>query len=216
MSLSRAPRRRPVRRVLALTAAAGTASLALAGCGLLGGGDTGGAKQGGSGNDTKFVQGTGQITRVAEADREMAPDISGETVDDKELRLSDYRGKVVVLNVWGSWCAPCRAEAPNLAKVAKDTADQDVQFVGINTRDLDKANARAFDRNYGIEYPSLFDPSGKLILKFPKGSLNPQSIPSTLILDREGRIAARALKALGEKELREALDPVVAEQRAGQ
>ncbi|GAB3973967.1 TlpA family protein disulfide reductase [Streptomyces sparsus] len=212
MCHSRAPRRRPVRRAAALTAALTAAGLVLAGCGSGDGGDT----RGSSGGDTNIVQGTGQITQVAAADRQPAPDIAGETVDGGELRLSDYRGKVVVLNVWGSWCAPCRAEAPNLAKVAEDTADQDVQFVGINTRDLDKANAQAFDRTYGIEYPSLFDPSGKLILKFPKGSLNPQSIPSTLILDREGRIAARALKALGEKELRDALDPVLAEQRSEQ
>ena len=132
-------------------------------------------------------------------------------VDGKPLELSDYKGKIVVLNVWGSWCAPCRAEAPNLAKVAKETEDKDVQFVGINTRDLDRANAKAFERNYGVEYPSFFDPSGKLILRFPKGSLSPQAIPSTLILDREGRIAVRALKELSEKELRSALDPLTAE-----
>ncbi|HZG05820.1 MAG TPA: TlpA disulfide reductase family protein [Streptomyces sp.] len=208
MSQSRAPRRRPPRpgrRLPAAVAGAVAGVLALSACG------GGSEEKAASSGDTQFVQGTGQITTVAEKDRRPLPDISGETVDGEHLSLSDYRGKVVVLNVWGSWCAPCRAEAPNLAKVAEDTEDEGVRFVGINTRDLDKANARAFDRRYGIEYPSLYDPSGRLILKFPKYSLSPKAIPSTLIIDREGRIAVRALKPLSEEDLRSALEPVVAE-----
>ncbi|PJE95572.1 redoxin domain-containing protein [Streptomyces carminius] len=206
MSQSRAFRRRPPRpgrRLPAVLAGAVAGVLALSGCG---GGETTGASSG----NAQFVQGTGQITRVPEKDREPAPDISGETVDGGRLSLSDHRGEVVVLNVWGSWCAPCRAEAPNLAKVAEDTADEGVRFVGINTRDLDRANAEAFDRTYGIEYPSLYDPSGRLILRF-EDNLPPQAIPSTLVIDREGRIAVRALKALSEKDLRAALEPVMAE-----
>jgi thiol-disulfide isomerase/thioredoxin len=116
-----------------------------------------------------------------------------------------------VLNIWGSWCAPCRAEAPNLVKVAEETADQGVQFLGINTRDNVADNARAFERTFGVEYPSLFDPYGRLILEFPAGSLNPQAIPTTLIIDRDGDIAVRALKPLTEGELRDALEPVMAE-----
>lgn len=192
----------PSRPALLIAAVAAGASV-LAGCG--------GEETGTSSGDTKFVQGTGKITKVPGGERQAAPDISGKGVDGERLELSDYKGKIVVLNVWGSWCAPCRAEAPNLAKVAKETEGEDVQFVGINTRDLDRANAKAFERNYGVEYPSFFDPSGKLILRFPKGSLSPQAIPSTLILDREGKIAVRALKELSEKELRSALDPLTAE-----
>ncbi|MET7637109.1 TlpA disulfide reductase family protein [Streptomyces sp. NPDC005438] len=168
-------------------------------------------KAGKSSSDTKIVEGTGKITTVPVADRKKVPDLAGETVDGKHLRVADYRGQVVVLNVWGSWCAPCRAEAPNLAKVAKETKGKGVQFVGINTRDLDKANAKAFDRNFGITYPSLFDPSGKLQLKFGRGELPPQSVPSTVVIDRKGRIAARALLALSEKKLRSILEPVMAE-----
>lgn len=164
-----------------------------------------------SSGDTKFVRGTGQITTVKSGERQKAPDISGKGVDGERLELSDYQGKIVVLNVWGSWCAPCRAEAPNLAKVASETKGEGVQFLGINTRDLDRANAKAFERNYRVGYPSFYDPSGKLILRFPKNSLSPQAIPSTLILDREGKIAVRALKELSEKELRSALDPLTAE-----
>lgn len=198
MSQTRASRR----RLTLLVAGAAAGALALSACG--------GEKTGSASGDTKFVQGTGQITEVATGKRAKAPELSGKSVDEKKLKLSDYRGKIVVLNVWGSWCSPCRAEAPNLAKVARDTESKDVQFVGINTRDLDRANAKAFERNYDIDYPSFFDPSGKLILKFPKNTLSPQAIPSTLILDRKGKIAVRALKELSEKELRSALDPLTA------
>lgn len=168
-----------------------------------------GEQPGSSSGDTKFVKGTGEITKVPEGRRTEVPDLSGGAVDGKKLKLSDYRGKVVVLNVWGSWCSPCRAEAPNLAKVAHDTEGKGVQFLGVNTRDLDKANAKAFERTYDIDYPSFYDPSGNLILKFPKNALNPQAIPSTLILDKHGRVAVRALKSLSEKELRSALDPLI-------
>ncbi|MEO3767094.1 TlpA disulfide reductase family protein [Streptomyces sp. B5E4] len=194
--------RRLHRRTLAAAAAVVVGALALTACG---------EDATSSGGSTQFVSGTGQLNVVKASDRLAAPDISGETTDGEQLALADYRGKVVVLNVWGSWCAPCRAEAPNLRKVSEDTADRGVQFVGINTRDLDVANAQAFDRSFKIEYPSLYDPSGKLILKFPENSLSPQAIPSTLILDREGKIAVRALKPLSEKELRKALEPVIEE-----
>ncbi|AXK33080.1 TlpA family protein disulfide reductase [Streptomyces armeniacus] len=190
-------------RTTLLAAGAAAGVMVLAGCG---GGDTGS-----SSGDTQFVQGTGQVTTVPEGKRKAVPDISGETVDGGELKLSSYRGKIVVLNVWGSWCAPCRAEAPHLAKVAKETEDKGVQFIGINTRDLDKANAKAFERTYGIDYPSLYDPSGKQILRFPENSLSPQTIPSTLVLDRNGKIAVRALKELGEEDLRAMLKPLTAE-----
>ncbi|MBO8201569.1 TlpA family protein disulfide reductase [Streptomyces smyrnaeus] len=197
MSQTRASRRRTT--LLAAGVAAG--ALLLSGCGD--------EQTGSSSGDTKFVQGTGQITKVAKDERTSVPNLTGPSVDGKKLKLSDYKGKVIVLNVWGSWCSPCRAEAPNLAKVARDTKDEGVQFLGINTRDLDKANAKAFERNYDIDYPSFYDPSGKLILKFPKNTLSPQAIPSTLILDKDGKVAVRALKELSEKELRSALAPLI-------
>ncbi|MBO8194845.1 TlpA family protein disulfide reductase [Streptomyces oryzae] len=196
MSQTRASRR----RATLLAAGIATGTLLLSACS--------GTQTGSSSGDTKFVKGTGEITKVAEGNRTSVPDLRGPSVDGKKLKLSDYKGKVVVLNVWGSWCSPCRAEAPNLAKVARDTKGKDVQFLGINTRDLDKANAKAFERNYEIDYPSFYDPSGKLILKFPKNTLSPQAIPSTLILDKDGKVAVRALKELSEKELRSALDPL--------
>ncbi|RKN09789.1 TlpA family protein disulfide reductase [Streptomyces radicis] len=192
---------RSVRAALAGVFAGG---LLLTGCGA--------DQAGPSGGDSNYVQGTGEITTVPVADRQEAPDLAGDTVDGDQLALSDYRGQVVVLNIWGSWCPPCIAEADNFVRVAEDTADDGVQFIGINTRDRTRENAQAFEREHGVPYPSLYDPDGRLLLEFPRGSLNPQAIPSTLVIDREGRIAARALKALTEEELRAALDPVMAEE----
>ena len=85
-------------------------------------------------------------------------------------------------------------------------------FVGINTRDTNKDAAIAFEKDYGITYPSLYDPTGKLILEgFPKGSLNPQAIPSTIVLDRQGKIAARSLMGLDATTLSEMIDPLITE-----
>jgi thiol-disulfide isomerase/thioredoxin len=213
MSLTSTPRpsrpsRRP-RRAVAALAAAGALALALAGCGSMSGQSSSGAGSGGE--NTRFVQGTGEITTVEQGHRVAAPDISGKTVDGGKLALSDYPGKIIVLNVWGSWCDPCRAEAPNLAQVAKDTAGKDVQFVGIDTRDIKPAQAQSFERKFGITYPSLFDADGSLLLKFPRGNLSPSGIPNTLILDRQHKIAVRLLKPLTADELRKALDPIIAE-----
>ncbi|MER6677575.1 TlpA disulfide reductase family protein [Streptomyces sp. NPDC000983] len=193
--------------------AASRAPLTLAGAvaaGLLLSACTSGGTSGGGG-DTGFVTGADGIATVKKAERDTAPDLSGATVDGKQLDVSSYDGQVVVLNVWGSWCAPCRAEAPNFEKVYQDLKDDGVQFVGINTRDTSTRNALAFEEEQGVTYPSLYDPTGKLMLRFEKGTLNPQAIPSTLVLDRDGKIAARSLAALSEEKLRKMIDPVLAE-----
>jgi len=160
-----------------------------------------------------FITGKGGIDTAAAGHREAAPDITGVGLDGNgRLALADYRGKVVVLNIWGSWCSPCRAEAKGLQEVAQKYQDQGVQFLGINTRDTDPANAVSFERNFGVTYPSIYDPDGTQILKFPKGSLNPQSIPTTIVVDRDGRLAARAMHALSAEDLEAMLKPIVAEQ----
>lgn len=149
-----------------------------------------------------------------QGERDEAPKLDGGTVDGKTFDTATLKGKVVVLNVWGSWCPPCRAEAPGFAKVSKELADagKDVAFVGINTRDTSMQNATSFEEDFGIAYPSLYDPAGKLMLRFPKGTLNPNAIPSTIILDKEGKIAARTLAPVGEEQLRSMIDPILAEQ----
>ncbi|MGW1377676.1 TlpA family protein disulfide reductase [Streptomyces sp. NPDC002446] len=203
MSASRAPRpllRR--RRTALLTAGTAAAALALSACGD---GTSGGSAQ------TRFVQGKDGIDTVKPGNRQPAPELSGETTTGKQLDVADYKGKVVILNVWGSYCGPCIAEAPNFAKVSKETKDKGVQFIGINTRDADRTQATGFEDDHNVPYPSLYDPTGKLMLRFPKGSLNPQAIPSTIAIDRHGKIAARSLGPLTGDELRKMVDPLIAE-----
>jgi thiol-disulfide isomerase/thioredoxin len=197
---ARAPR---VRRRATLAAGVAAAALLVSACSS--GGTSGG------GGDTNFVTGSDGISTVAKGERDAAPELSGETLEGEQLDVADFKGKVVVLNVWGSWCNPCRAEAKYFAKVSEEYADQGVQFVGINTRDTSTGAALAFEKDFGITYPSLYDPTGKLMLRFKKGTLNPQAIPSTLILDRDGKIAARTLSPLSEERLLKMLEPVVAE-----
>ncbi|QKW08428.1 TlpA family protein disulfide reductase [Streptomyces sp. NA04227] len=208
--MSAARRARRARRSVATAATARrtvlvTASAALALTACTSGGTSGG------GGDTNFVMGKDGISTVKSGDRKDGPDIAGETLDGDKLALADMRGKVVVLNVWGSWCPPCRAEAPGFVRVATDLKPKGVEFVGINTRNSSTGPAKKFEKDYGVTYPSLYDPAGRLMLRFGKGTLNPQAIPSTLVLDREGRIAARSLRPLSEEKLRKMIDPVLAE-----
>ncbi|OKJ17094.1 TlpA family protein disulfide reductase [Kitasatospora sp. CB01950] len=194
----------PTRRTR-LTAALGAATaLALAGC----------SSSGSSGDGSVgFITGKGGIDTAAAGHRVAAPDITGTGLDGSgAIKLSDYRGKVVVLNIWGSWCSPCRAEAKGLQESSRKYADQ-VQFLGINTRDTDPANAIAFEKNFGVTYPSIYDPDGTQILKFPKGSLNPQSIPTTIVIDKDGKLAARAMRAMSTEDLDKMIEPILAESK---
>lgn len=119
------------------------------------------------------------------------PQIEGKTIAGDTLSLRSLRGHVVVLNVWGSWCAPCRAEAPDLSKISKETAPRGVRFVGIDVRD-NPAAALAFERNYGITYPS-FDDQHRLVLAQFTGIIPVSAVPSTLVVDRSGLIRARVV-----------------------
>ena len=146
----------------------------------------------GSSGDQGFVSGRGIITTLPVAERKAPGEVAGETLDGEPIALSDFAGQVVVVNVWGSWCAPCRAEAPMLAEAARDLADDDVAFLGIDSRDPSRSAAQAFVRRFDLPYPSIYDQQGETLLAF-RGTLNPNAIPSTVIIDREGRVAASVL-----------------------
>jgi peroxiredoxin len=139
--------------------------------------------------------------------RAAAPDLAGTSLDGKPLRLSDYRGDVVVLNAWASWCPPCRAEAPELSAAQKHLAAKGVQVIGLNT-DTDTAGGRAFQHDHGLTYPSISDPSGRQVLRFPKGSV-PRGVPFTVVIDRRGRMAAVHPGAVTERELRDLTRPLL-------
>ncbi len=136
-----------------------------------------------------FQLGDGSVTIIEPDDREPAPRLTGPALGGGEVDTDDYAGVPLIINVWGSWCAPCRAEAPALVEADAQLAD--AQLLGINTRDLNPAPAEAFVRAFGIEFPSIYDPDGALLLDF--GQLPPAAIPSTLIIDEQGRVAARIL-----------------------
>lgn len=155
-------------------------SLALAGC-------SGSSKGVGT---SGFPIGNGAAVQVPEQQRGEPVTLAGSTLAGERLDLASLRGRPVVLNVWGSWCAPCRKEAKALVGAASELASQRVAFVGINTGDTDMAQARAFEQKYGVTYPSLVDDGGRLLLAL-HGAAPPKAIPTTLVLDPQGRIAAR-------------------------
>ncbi|MDY0811547.1 TlpA disulfide reductase family protein [Kitasatospora purpeofusca] len=203
--MSGTTRLRPRLAAAAVTAAA--AALVLTACSSSGSSASGDGQIG-------FVTAKGSnISTAAVGHRQEAPDIGGDTLEGAPAKLSDYRGKVVVLNVWGSWCGPCRSEADDLQRIWDKYKDQGVQFLGINTRDTEIKNAVRFEQEKGVTFPSIYDPAGAQLLKFPKGSLNPQSIPTTLVIDRDGRLAARAVGGQTDDALETMLQPVLAEQQ---
>ena len=119
----------------------------------------------------------GENGLIAPGDRPPAPALSGTTLEGERLDLSTYDGKVVVLNFWASWCAPCRAEAPNLIEVAEATRASGVEFVGVNVKNA-RDEALAFERKQGVPYPSLHDQPGVLLTRFRK--IVPQTPPTTI------------------------------------
>lgn len=152
----------------------------LAGCG----------GQSDSGDDLGYVAGEGVVDQIAAEDRRELPPFEGGTLDGEHFDSRDHLGEVLVINVWGSWCPPCRKEAPELRKAWEDFKTQDVQFVGIDIRDNDAA-ALAFERKYNITYPSITTAdSGPAMLAV--GTVLPRNaVPSTLVVDPDGRVAAR-------------------------
>lgn len=141
--------------------------------------------------DEGFIGGK-SLTRIPPGERHPAPIAEGPALTGRgTVSTADYPGKVVVINVWGSWCAPCRAEASDLAEASRETEDV-AAFVGLNIRDTSPDAARAFVRAFKISYPHIYDPDGNQLVRFA-GTLPPNGIPTTLIIDRQGRIAARVV-----------------------
>jgi peroxiredoxin len=146
------------------------------------------------------------VVECAPAQRAPARAVTGELLAGGTYDLARVRGSVVVVNFWGSWCAPCRAEADDLEQTYQATKARGVTFLGVNSRDGRDA-ATAFERGR-ITYPSVFDPSGEVALRF---DVTQTATPTTLILDRAGRIAAGLRRATTVAELRPLVEKVAAE-----
>lgn len=125
-------------------------------------------------------------------------------IDGKVTALADFTDEVVVINVWGQWCGPCRGEAPELEAVYTATKDLGVRFLGIDVRDPQKDKAQDFVRDFAVSYPSIYDPPMRTLMALG-GKFPTSTIPATLVLDRRHRVAAVFLRAL----LAQDLDPVV-------
>lgn len=159
-----------------------------------------------------YISGDGTVRQIELADRERPVRFAGTTLDGETVDARDLRGQVVVLNVWASWCPPCIAEADDLQRVWEETKGDGVQFVGINFKDQTAA-ARAHEKRFGVTYPSIEDPAGRVLLAL-RGSLPPQAVPSTLVLDRRGRVAARVLGQVSTGTLRALIEDARAERRS--
>jgi thiol-disulfide isomerase/thioredoxin len=180
------PRLKRTRQPALAIVVAGAASLALAACG---GGAI--AQSTPASNGQSFVSGATGTTVFGGSGQPAAPRVTGKTLSGAPLSLSQFRGHVLVLNFWGSWCTPCRAEAPSLASLARHFSPAGVRFLGVDIRDT-PASAEAFQHDFHITYPSLNDPGDVIALAF-RDTVPPAGIPTTLVISRSGRIAARVI-----------------------
>lgn len=190
-----------VRRRSLVAAGGGTLLLALAACT-----SSSNAIDTGSAN---FPVGDQNIIVLAPDKRPTPGALHGPTVDGGTADVAALKGHVVVLNVWGSWCPPCRAEAPGLQAASQALAPKGVKFLGIDIREPGRDGAQAFQRTYGITYPSLYDESSDTLLAL-RGVVAANAIPSTIVLDGQGRIAARVSGKVTKDTLVDIVDDVVA------
>jgi thiol-disulfide isomerase/thioredoxin len=160
-----------------------------------------------AGGGNRYVAGDGRTVVFAPKDRKPAPVVRGSTVDGGSFDLGSVRGHVVVVNFWASWCAPCRLEAGELEAVHLSTKDSGVRFIGVDSRDEQDA-ARAFLAGR-VTYPSLFDPAGRIALRFT--DVPPTTLPATLIVDKAGRVAAVIRASVTQDALTKLVDQIGAE-----
>lgn len=177
-------------RVLRLGALAAAATLLLAGCTTdqL-------ALDYGSGGNKNYVAGDGSVLEIVQDQRKDAVTFEGTTDAGLDVSSQDYLGEVLVVNFWASYCAPCRVEAPELEKLSQKWAEKGAAFLGVNTYD-EPATSLAFARTYGVTYPSVIDAKSAAVQLAFAGTVAPSALPTTIVLDREGRVAARILGQL--------------------
>jgi thiol-disulfide isomerase/thioredoxin len=168
------------------------------------------AQQFREGDNKNYIAGDGTVTEFSVANRPETRPWGGLTESGEVLTSEQLDGVVTVVNFWYAACAPCRAEAPDLVALAAEYEPQGVQFVGVNVRDSAET-ALAFDRNFGVNFPSIMDAqSGEVMLAFT-GVVTPQAVPTTLVIDSEGRVASRVLGRIDASILSTLIDTVIQE-----
>ena len=163
----------------------------------------------GNGELTTFV-GDGVVQEIPVEDRSPLPSFSGETLGGGVFDTKNVEAEILLVNIWGSWCAPCRKEAPVLRAMWQKYRDQSVQFVGIDVKDND-ASAIAFEKSFGIDYPSIRSGDSATATLALADALPQAAVPSTVITDREGRVAVRIIGAATKTTLDDLLGSLVAE-----
>jgi thiol-disulfide isomerase/thioredoxin len=166
------------------------------------------AKQANAGDNKNYIAGDGSVTEY-EPDRRGEPvKLAAKLFDGTEVDSAGWAGKVTVLNFWYAACAPCRLEAPNLQALSQQFKGK-AQFFGVNIRD-EVRTAEAFERNFGITYPSFADKNGGILLAMTS-YVPPQAVPTTLVLDKQARVAARILGVADKGTLKALITDTVAE-----
>jgi thiol-disulfide isomerase/thioredoxin len=167
------------------------------------------AKQAKAGDNKNYVAGDGSVTEFAAGDRKEAVQIQGALFSGAKVTPADFQGKVSILNFWFAGCAPCRVEAPILEELHQEFKDQGVQFFGVNLRD-EKPTAEAFEKTFNLTYPSFDDKDGGVLLSV-SGLVPPGAVPTTLVLDKQGRVASRVLGEIEKGTLKALITAAVAE-----
>ncbi|HEX6953486.1 MAG TPA: TlpA disulfide reductase family protein [Agromyces sp.] len=179
-----------VRRLSGAIALAAASALVLAGCS-----SDPLAEQYRAGDNKGYIAGDGTISEFPADERGEPVAFAGTTIEGDAIDSADLAGEVVVVNFWYAGCAPCRAEAPLLQEVHEEFEGDGATFVGVNVRDQ-AATAASFEENYGITYPSIVDVEDGAVQYAFAGDVPPAAVPTTLVLDAEGRVAARILGQL--------------------
>lgn len=182
--------------------------LAVGGCSASSGGN-----QSADAGNAGYVSGDGSVTTWAVGDRGKPVALAGTDFSGASVDLATHRGQVVVINTWYAACPPCRAEAPDLVRLATDDAAKGVTVIGLNGTD-DAGAAQAFERTFAVPYPSIDDRDGRGVAAL-QGGVPISAVPTTVLLDREGRVAARILGRADASTLRSLVDDLIAAAPSG-